>query len=179
MKKEKLTEKILEMPKEWCEGLPIFALKVKNIGRKEFDRIVATNIKMFRKLKKLDQRELEKILNLPTNTVTKIENYQRTIFAYELFKFAEVLEASLEDLTSIRLPHNKFTKLSPFEITVLPMITLSYNKYLEKSKDKKKAEEEIKNALEVFEKVPEIWKLLGNLDADKLKKLIKLVNLLD
>ena len=179
MKKGKLTNKVLEMPKEWCEELPIFALKIKKVDRKEFDKIVATNIKFYRKLKKLDQRDLEKILDLPQNTITKIENYQRTIFAYELFKFAEVLEVSIEDLTSVRLPYNKFTKLSPFEITVLPMITLSYNKYLEKSKDKKKAEEEIQNALEVFEKVPEIWKLLGNLDAEKLKKVIKLVNLLE
>jgi len=176
---KKLTSRIIEMPKEWCEGLPVFALKTKKIDRKEFDRIVATNIKLFRKLKKMDQRELEKMLELPLNTMSKIENYQRTIFAYELFKFAEVLEASIEDLTSIRLPYNKFTKLSPFEISVLPMITLSYNKYLEKAKNKKKAEEEIENALQVFEKVPEIWKLLGNIDAEKLKKLIKLVNLLE
>ncbi len=175
----KLTERILEMPKEWCEGLPVFALKVKKIDRKEFDRIVATNIKLFRKLKKYDQRELEQKLGLPVNTVTKIENFQRTIYAYELFKFAEVLEASIEDLTSIRLPYNKFTKLSPFEVATLPMITLSFNRYLEKVKDKKKAEEEIQNALEVFEKVPEIWKLLGNIDAEKLRKLIKLVNILE
>ncbi|WP_457622950.1 helix-turn-helix domain-containing protein [Persephonella sp.] len=176
---ERLTHRILEMPKEWCDDLPIFSLKVKGIDKKIFVGIIGRNIRIFRKLKKLDQKDLDEKIGLPIHTTAKIENFQRTIYAYELFKYAEVLEVSLEDLTSIRLPYKKFTRLSPFELYVLPNISLSYNLYLERVKDKEKAEDEIKNALEIFDKVPEIWKLLGNIDAKKLKKLIKLMDIID
>jgi len=76
--KEKLTEKILEMPKEWCEYTPVFSLKVKGIDKELFHATIGRNIRLFRKLKKIEQKDLDKMLGLPDNTTTKIENFSRT-----------------------------------------------------------------------------------------------------
>ncbi|MBE6062825.1 MAG: helix-turn-helix transcriptional regulator [Clostridium butyricum] len=65
---------------------------------------VGSNIKRIRKNKKLSQKDMAKILNIPSSTYSNYENNNREPSAELLKKVAQILGVDLSDLLSINIP---------------------------------------------------------------------------
>lgn len=62
---------------------------------------VGSNIKRLRKNKKMSQKDMAKILNIPCSTYSNYENNNREPSAELLKKVADILEVNISDLLSI------------------------------------------------------------------------------
>lgn len=65
---------------------------------------VGSNIKRIRKNKKLSQKDMAKILNIPCSTYSNYENNNREPNAELLKKIAQVLDVGVSDLLSVNIP---------------------------------------------------------------------------
>lgn len=70
---------------------------------------VGSNIKMIRKDKKMSQKDMAKILNIPCSTYSNYENNNREPSAELLKKIAEVLDVNINDLLSLNTKDKRFT----------------------------------------------------------------------
>ncbi|MDO5517969.1 MAG: helix-turn-helix transcriptional regulator [Clostridium sp.] len=68
---------------------------------------VGSNIKKIRKDKKMSQKDMAKILNIPCSTYSNYENNNREPSAELLKKIADVLDVSIRDLLSINIAEKK------------------------------------------------------------------------
>lgn len=71
---------------------------------------VGSNIKMIRKDKKISQKDMAKILNIPCSTYSNYENNNREPSSELLKKIADVLEVSMKDLLFLNIKDKKNTK---------------------------------------------------------------------
>lgn len=70
---------------------------------------VGSNIKMIRKDKKMSQKDMAKILNIPCSTYSNYENNNREPSAELLKKIAEILDVNINDLLSLNAKDKKST----------------------------------------------------------------------
>lgn len=61
-------------------------------------KLLANNIKKYRKQKKLSQNQLAELLDISREHLAKIETTKRSISLGLLFKLSETLEISLQEL---------------------------------------------------------------------------------
>ena len=61
-------------------------------------KLLANNIKKFRKLKGLSQNRLAELLNISREHLAKVETTKRSISLNLLFKLSDVLNVTLQDL---------------------------------------------------------------------------------
>ena len=70
---------------------------------------VGSNIKRIRKNKKLSQKDMAKILNIPCSTYSNYENNNREPSAELLKKIAQVLDVDLSNLLSVNIPKKNYS----------------------------------------------------------------------
>lgn len=61
-------------------------------------KLLANNIKKYRKLKSLSQNELAELLNISREHLAKIETSKRCVSLKLLFKISDVLGVSLQEI---------------------------------------------------------------------------------
>lgn len=69
---------------------------------------VGSNIKMLRKEKKMSQKDMAKMLNIPCSTYSNYENNNREPSAKLLKEIAYILNVDVSDLLSINIKEKKF-----------------------------------------------------------------------
>ena len=169
-------EPLIKMPKSYCNGVPVVFAELPKDNKTIFNIVVGVNIRLFRETKGISREELAKELHLTPKNIEKIENFEREVTAYELFKIAKVLNVSIDDLTSIRLDHS-LTKLSPFELAVCPMLQRSFETYFRKElfENEEIATTVLKRAVTRLIEFPELYVILAKLNPKRLKKVIDAV----
>lgn len=163
----------IEMPRKHCYGVPVKFSQLPKDNKIIFNLITGVNLHLFREAKGITEEQLEEKAGLEKGAVRKIENFERELSAYELFKVAKVLDVSIDDLTSLRLDHS-VKKLSPFELVVCPYLMKSFDIFVNKDlfDRHETATAVLKKAVSILYEFPELWKLIARLNKSNLKKVI-------
>lgn len=66
----------------------------------EFREILALNLKVERTKRRLTQEQLAELAGVSTKHLTKIENAKVTPSSFLIYKFAKILNVSLDELTT-------------------------------------------------------------------------------
>ncbi|HCW53530.1 MAG TPA: XRE family transcriptional regulator [Clostridium sp.] len=75
---------------------------------------VGNNIKRIRKDKKISQKDMAKMLNIPSSTYSNYENNNREPSAKLLKKIADILDVNISDLLSINIKERNSTAFNKY-----------------------------------------------------------------